>query len=188
MIASAGSAPASPTPRPAPAKPAPAKPAPVKPALGKPTAKTEAVKSAASKPDPKSKTELAANTEPKSKAADTKAKSTKAEATAKTDSKTKTAAKKAEADGDAERIWVQVAGGANKDDLDKAWAKLKADKPDLFAGRTPQTFAANATNRLVVGPFKTGDEAQAYVNKLAKAGKPAFRVTTKKEQKVERVS
>jgi Flp pilus assembly protein TadD len=96
-------------------------------------------------------------------------------------------ARKDDAKSAPERVFVQVAGGANKDDMDKAWAGLKKKAPDLMKGHTPQTAPVHATNRLLVGPFKSEDEAQAFVNKMAGKGLSGFTVKTSKGQKVEKV-
>ncbi|PTQ11675.1 hypothetical protein CLG96_08535 [Sphingomonas oleivorans] len=87
-----------------------------------------------------------------------------------------------------ERIWVQVAGGANKATLPRAWAALKEKYPKQLAGRTPSTMAYRFTNRLLVGPFKTNAEAQAFVNAGAKAGMSSFAVTSEAGQEVEKLS
>lgn len=85
------------------------------------------------------------------------------------------------------RVYVQVAGGANKDDLDKAWTGVRKQAPELMKGRTPTTTPLRFTNRLMVGPFKDEDEAQAFVNKAAGKGLSTFVVKTDKGQKVEKV-
>ena len=90
--------------------------------------------------------------------------------------------------GEAARIWVQDAGGANEDTLNKAWAAQKAKAPELFRGRQGWSTPLRATNRVLTGPFKTADEAQEYVNRLAKAGLSGFVFTSAKGQKVERLS
>jgi Flp pilus assembly protein TadD len=87
----------------------------------------------------------------------------------------------------AERVYVQVAGGANKDDMDKAWAGVKKKAPDLMKGHAPLTTPLKATNRLLVGPFKDEDEAQAFVNKMAAKGLSGFTFKSGKGQKVEKV-
>ena len=84
-------------------------------------------------------------------------------------------------------IYVQVAGGANKADMDKAWAGVKKKAPDLMKGKTPATTPLRATHRLVVGPFKDEDEAQVFVNKMAGKGMSGFVVKTNKGQKVEKI-
>jgi Flp pilus assembly protein TadD len=85
------------------------------------------------------------------------------------------------------RIYVQVAGGANKANMDKAWAGVKKKAPDLMKGRTPSTMPLRATHRLVVGPFKDEAEAQAFVNKMSGKGLSGFVVKTSKGQKIEKV-
>lgn len=85
------------------------------------------------------------------------------------------------------RIWVQVAGGSNKGDLDKDWSRVKSQAGGALKGRTAYTTPLRATNRLVTGPFKTMDEAQAFVNKMRKAGIQAFAVTSKDGQAVDKL-
>ncbi|MBZ6380576.1 SPOR domain-containing protein [Sphingomonas sanguinis] len=86
-----------------------------------------------------------------------------------------------------ERIWVQVAGGANEDDLPKAWAATKAKAPELFAGHKGYKTPLRATHRVLTGPFKTDAEARAFVNQLAKKGISAFPVTSDAGQSVTRL-
>jgi len=85
------------------------------------------------------------------------------------------------------RIYVQVAGGANKADMDKAWAGVKKKAPELMKGKSPSTTPLRATHRLMVGPFKDEAEAQAFVNKMSGKGLSGFVVKTSKGQKVEKV-
>jgi Flp pilus assembly protein TadD len=85
------------------------------------------------------------------------------------------------------KVYVQVAGGANKEDMDKAWEGVKKKAPDLMKGHTPSTTPLRATNRLLVGPFKTDEEAQAFVNKMAGKGLSGFTFKSAKGQKVEKV-
>jgi hypothetical protein len=88
-----------------------------------------------------------------------------------------------------ERIWVQVAGGANEDDLAKAWAAAKAKGGDAFAGHTTGwTTPLRFTHRVLAGPFKTDAEARAFVNKLKGEGLSAFTFTSDAGQPVTRLS
>jgi len=89
--------------------------------------------------------------------------------------------------GDPARIWVQVAGGANQAALEKAWNALKGKAPDLFRNRQGWSTPLRATNRVLTGPFKSEDEAQAFVNQLAKAGLSGFVFTSAKGQKIDRL-
>jgi Flp pilus assembly protein TadD len=85
------------------------------------------------------------------------------------------------------RVWVQVAGGANRSMLPREYGRLKGKAPKLLGARTPWTTTANATNRLLVGPFASAREAQAFVNELAKLDVAAFAWTSEAGQKVERL-
>lgn len=89
--------------------------------------------------------------------------------------------------GDPVRVWVQVAGGANQAALEKAWNALKTKAPDLFRNRQGWATPLRATNRVLTGPFKSEEEAQAFVNQMAKAGLSGFVFTSAKGQKVDRL-
>jgi Flp pilus assembly protein TadD len=86
------------------------------------------------------------------------------------------------------RIWVQIAGGADKQGLPREFARLKGLAPKLFAGMTAWTTPLRATNRLLVGPFKTEGEAQAFVNQLNKAKLAGFSWTSPSGQAIEKLS
>lgn len=88
---------------------------------------------------------------------------------------------------DPERHWVQIAGGANVAGLPAAWALMAGKAPEL-KGRQAWTTPLRATNRLLTGPFKSDDEAQAFVNTLRNSGVQAFTFTSEAGQKVARVS
>ena len=86
------------------------------------------------------------------------------------------------------RVWVQVAGGANKSWLPREFARLKAKAPKLLGSRTAWTVPVSATNRLLVGPFANTREAQAFVNELAKMGVSGFAWTSAAGQKIDRLA
>lgn len=83
-----------------------------------------------------------------------------------------------------QRYWVQVASGANENDLSKQWTKLKTKNAKALGGRTGWTQQQRATNRILTGPFKTDDEAQTFVNTLARQGVSGFLVASEAGQKV----
>ena len=85
------------------------------------------------------------------------------------------------------RHWVQVAGGANKADLPKAWDRLKAKWPSQLAGRSPWTLHYRFTNRLLIGPFASSEAAQDWVGERKKEGFATFRVETRLGDAVEKV-
>lgn len=86
-----------------------------------------------------------------------------------------------------ERHWVQVATGAYKPDLGKAWSNLQKKYPALLARRSAWTTPLNRTNRLLIGPFKTGGEAQTFVNRAAADGFITSPFTSPAGQAVEAV-
>jgi hypothetical protein len=89
---------------------------------------------------------------------------------------------------DPARHWVQIAGGADRGKLPREFARLKDKAPKLFAGRGVWTATANATNRLLVGPFDSNDEAQEFVNRLAKADLSGFAWSSEAGQKIEKLA
>jgi hypothetical protein len=98
------------------------------------------------------------------------------------------AAKKPTAPAEPSRVWVQVAGGADKAALPREFSRLKTKVPKLLAARTAWTTPLKATNRLLVGPFKTAEEAQDFVNELKKADLTGFAWTSEAGQKIEKLA
>lgn len=85
---------------------------------------------------------------------------------------------------DPSRIWVQVAGGSSVRDLPKEWARLRDKAPAPFKARSAYTTPLRFTNRLLAGPFKTDDDAQSFVNQIAKSGLTGFVFTSEAGQKI----
>lgn len=85
------------------------------------------------------------------------------------------------------RHWVQIAGGANKATLPREFARLRGLAPDLLGRQQAWTTPLNATNRLLVGPFPSAREAQAFVNRLAGQSLSAFAWTSPQGQEIERL-
>jgi Flp pilus assembly protein TadD len=82
------------------------------------------------------------------------------------------------------RYWVQVAGGANRADLAKEWKRLTGESPAVFKGKQGWWTPLNATNRLLTGPFSGPNEAQGFVNTLAKSKLSGFTFTSPEGQEV----
>jgi Flp pilus assembly protein TadD len=82
------------------------------------------------------------------------------------------------------RYWVQVAGGANRADLSKEWKRLTGEAPAVFKGKQGWWTPLNATNRLLTGPFSGPNEAQTFVNTLAKSKLSGFAFTSPEGQEV----
>jgi Flp pilus assembly protein TadD len=102
--------------------------------------------------------------------------------------KKEVAAKKPAAPAEPKRIWVQVAGGADKAALPREFTRLKSKAPKVMAGQTAWTTPLKATNRLLVGPFKSDGDAQAFVNELKKADLSGFAWTSEAGQKIEKLA
>lgn len=117
----------------------------------------------------------------------------KAAAEAKADAEAKAAkeAKEAErlaAAKNPARIWVQIATGANDAGLPGTWKKMKESSPSVFKGQNASSVPFKATNRLLIGPFKSQAEARAMVNAMSKAGLPGSTFSSDPGQVVTKVS
>ena len=70
--------------------------------------------------------------------------------------------------------WVQLAGGANQDRMANEYKKLAAKAGSLLKARSGYVTEGKDYFRLLVGPFPSRSEAQAFVNKLEKEGVDGF--------------
>ncbi|MBV8685478.1 MAG: SPOR domain-containing protein [Alphaproteobacteria bacterium] len=86
------------------------------------------------------------------------------------------------------RVWVQVAGGADRASLPREFARLRDKAPKLLGARSAWTAKLNATNRLLVGPFADAEAAQSFVNAMRKADLSAFAWTSEAGEKVEKLA
>lgn len=86
-----------------------------------------------------------------------------------------------------ERYWVQIAGGRNKNDFAKEWARLKAKSPALLRRQAPYLASSGATFRLLVGPFDSSPAAREFINKLNAAGISSFPWTSAAGEDVEKM-
>ena len=85
--------------------------------------------------------------------------------------------------------WVQLAGSGNKAMMAIEFKKIRAKKPDLFKGQPGHVTVGKDYFRLLVGPFDSASEAQAYVTKLDKAGIDSFAWTRNPAQiKIEKLA
>lgn len=85
--------------------------------------------------------------------------------------------------------WVQLAGGSNQDRMITEYRKLSDKAGKLLKSRPGYVTAGKEYFRLVIGPFETKSESQAFVNKLAKEGVDGFSWTrTPSQIKIEKLS
>lgn len=117
----------------------------------------------------------------------------KAAAKAKADAEAKAAKEKKDAEQLAAkkspaRLWVQVATGANDAGLPLTWKRLRDKAPDALKGLSASTAPYKATNRLLVGPFKSPADAKKVVNSLSKSGVSAFTFSSEAGQEIAKVA
>jgi Flp pilus assembly protein TadD len=82
------------------------------------------------------------------------------------------------------RHWVQLGIGDDEDALPGEYARLKTKVGKLLAARTGWSAAMGETNRILVGPFASKDDAQEFVNELAEKKLRAFAWTSAAGEKV----
>jgi Flp pilus assembly protein TadD len=85
------------------------------------------------------------------------------------------------------RHWVQIATGANRSALPREFARLRLLAPDQLGRRAAYSVPLRATNRLLVGPFESDDDAQAFVNALARHNINAVAWTSAAGEEIERL-
>jgi len=127
------------------------------------------------------------------KAADKKAADKKAAAEKKAREEKLAAEKKAREEaaklGVKGTYWVQLAGGSNQDRMANEYQRLSAKAGKLLKSRAGYVTEGKDYFRLVVGPFGTKAESQAFVNKLEKEGVDGFSWTrTPPKIKIEKLS
>lgn len=86
------------------------------------------------------------------------------------------------------RIWVQVATGNNEAGFGRTISKLREQAPDALKGLGSATAPFRATNRILVGPFKSSADARATINKLSKAGVQATPFSSDAGEDVKKLS
>lgn len=68
------------------------------------------------------------------------------------------------------RHWAQVAIGQQQSALRFTYRQFSRRAPQAFEGQSGWFTPLNATNRLLVGPFESRAEAQAFLNAIAAEG------------------
>lgn len=107
------------------------------------------------------------------KAAKKKAQEAAAKKKAEAEAKAKADAEKKRLAANPARYWVQIGTGRNKSALGFTLKRMKKEH-DALAKQDGFSAAWGATNRLVVGPFKSIERAKAVEADLKKGGSDAF--------------
>ncbi|MGE5722011.1 MAG: SPOR domain-containing protein [Sphingomonadales bacterium] len=106
-------------------------------------------------------------------------------ASGKANAKGKAAAAKAKQPA---RVWVQIGHASDAASLPAILRRVKTKAPKAFAGRDAWATSKGSTNRLLVGPFKSDKEAQAFIDTLAKADVAGISWTSPAGQEVDKLS
>ncbi|MBV9932427.1 MAG: SPOR domain-containing protein [Alphaproteobacteria bacterium] len=85
---------------------------------------------------------------------------------------------------EAARHWVQLGIGDDEETLPGEYKRLRAKAGKLLATRAAWTAPMGETNRILVGPFPSKDEARDFVNELAEKKLKAFAWTSPAGEKV----
>jgi len=128
-------------------------------------------------PPPEPKVEIK---KPSSASTDKKAKAAAAKKTAEKKAREEKLAAEKKAREEEARLgvkgthWVQLAGGSNQDRMAGEYRKLSAKAGRLLKSRSGYVTGGKDYFRLLVGPFDSKSESQAFVNKLEKEGVDGF--------------
>lgn len=83
-------------------------------------------------------------------------------------------AKRAEAEKNKARYWVQIATGRDVNALKFDYRRISRKQADLFKGKSGSTSKWGQTNRLVVGPFDDLSSAKTFESEYRKGGSDGF--------------
>ena len=73
-----------------------------------------------------------------------------------------------------QRVWLQLASGTNAEALPGQFRRLKSRNRDLFDGISGYVADEGVRARLLIGPFKTAEDAKVFAEDLASAHIEAF--------------
>ena len=97
------------------------------------------------------------------------------------------AEEKAKARRHPSRVWVQIATGSNKSGLSSTWRGLKSKAEAGLGSRKSWYTPYGQSYRVLVGPFKSADDARAVVKSLGKDGVKALTFTSDAGQEIMRI-
>lgn len=88
----------------------------------------------------------------------------------------------------ASRHWVQIAGNIERASMAGEFRRLRGRAPTLLNGMQAWSAGGSGSSRLLVGPFGTPRDAQAFVNQLRPRGVEALAWTSAAGQAVDRLT
>jgi Flp pilus assembly protein TadD len=82
------------------------------------------------------------------------------------------------------KVWLQLASGANDDELASRFRKWKAKHPDLFEGIKPYVARDADRSRLLVGPFRGPSDAAIFAEDLETIGVDASKFINSESDRI----
>jgi Flp pilus assembly protein TadD len=86
------------------------------------------------------------------------------------------------------RVWVQLGHASTTKPLSDIYGKVKGKASKLIASKTAWVSASKVTNRLLVGPFASEKEANAFIDKLDKFDVEAISWTSPAGQEIRKLA
>lgn len=85
------------------------------------------------------------------------------------------------------KIWLQLASGSNPGEFPDQFQRIRSRKPSLFSGISGYVADDEKRARLVIGPFKTEEDARLFADALETVRIDSFRWVSKPEQVVRKL-
>ncbi|MCA1653203.1 MAG: SPOR domain-containing protein, partial [Sphingomonadales bacterium] len=89
--------------------------------------------------------------------------------------------------GAPKRFWVQLASGTDEPALVTQFARMASREPDLFKGIKPYVSQVSGRSKLLIGPFKSNEDSDTFVENLAEARINGFSWTSPEGQVVRKL-
>ncbi|QIL03067.1 hypothetical protein G7078_09950 [Sphingomonas sinipercae] len=96
-------------------------------------------------------------------------------------------AKRVQASAGSRKIWLQLASGANESALPDEFRRIRSRSPELFEDIDGYVAADGAKARLVIGPFKSREDAEIFEEALSNERIKAFSWTSAPGQPVRKL-
>ena len=83
-----------------------------------------------------------------------------------------------------QRVWLQLASGANADALSGQFHRIKSRNRDLFKGISGYVDESSDRARLLIGPFRGSSDADIFAEDLQSVGVDAFKWTNSASDRI----
>jgi len=89
--------------------------------------------------------------------------------------------------GGTRKLWIQLASGPNANELPDQFDRMKKRNRDLFEGISGYVAEEPGRARLLIGPFRNGQEADIFASDLASVRIDAFTWSSKPGQPIRKL-